>query len=1060
MKKLLILLVIFLSISDICNAQAGRWRKLIDAATFEIYANPHNYNTLFAGGEGRVVYRSYDRGETWDTLVIGYRGGSAVLNNVLVHPHDTNVVIIGGLLFGDVRRSTNHGDDWEIVLQENFSVSLNGKALMMDEINPDNLYIGEYGTGRIYKSTDRGATWDSISRVKQFIKYYDDEGNVKDTLYPVRIGSLGIRPDSSNIILCNTTDGEVHMSTDYGVTWDFKDRLTMPGLDRTDCEITRLTFSDLDPLTGYAVITYLFSGNVPNGGLHKTTDGGYNWDLIALPDTSMWAVAVRSYNNSEEVFVGGYTEDFYDPSSAYVQGAGVIRRSQDGGKTWIPVDRNIDWKIEYPLLNNSLKDIHFPDPDHGYAVGEGGLIFKNEDGNREWNYISQTLSDDFNTVFFSSENIGFVAGENGVLYKSTNGGFIWSKKNSATSFTLNDIVFIDQFTGIAVGNNGTITRTLDEGETWLKSEVPDIQDSLKTVFFINNTTGYAGGEGGTILKTEDAGLSWIEVTNNLAETVNSLFFIDETNAFLCGNDGLLARTENSGSSWEFLDAPEIKNYNGIFFTDKNTGYAVGDEGRIIYTTDGGDTWDIMFSDTFRDINSIFFSTPEVGYATCDLRTILQTQTAGYDWRTQETDPPAESNFNAVFNNFEANTFIVGDEGKIFYKGFESTSWTMQNSGTEDNLYAVFITDTTNGYVCGDNGVILRTANLGNEWAELSSGVNTKLNAIHFLEYNHGFACGDAGVLLKTTDAGSSWQTLNSGTNENLNTIFHSDTNTVYAAGNNGTFLKSTDGGNTWTKLDLGITENINAIYFINNRVGYAACDGGMILKTENHAEEWHQQTTGTNEDIKSIDFGNFADGVAAGNNGTILKTTNSGINWYDRRIPDSHDDFLGINYIVEYVATEGYAVGKNGKILYYEYNGSGWKSPLIGYGPRANVWSMRYWGEPGNESIYMATEAGLFVMDNPSPVHDEERDTFEEFTVAVSPVQSLIVRYTRLKPDSEKPLEFRIANLRGDIVFSKKVVNYSKRIIENIDIPDLPTGAYICQMIEGSENSTYKIVIK
>jgi hypothetical protein len=39
---------------------------------------------MFVGGEGRVVYRSYDAGNTWDTLILGYKGGTALINNIFI----------------------------------------------------------------------------------------------------------------------------------------------------------------------------------------------------------------------------------------------------------------------------------------------------------------------------------------------------------------------------------------------------------------------------------------------------------------------------------------------------------------------------------------------------------------------------------------------------------------------------------------------------------------------------------------------------------------------------------------------------------------------------------------------------------------------------------------------------------------------------------------------------------------------------------------------------------------------------------------------------------------
>jgi len=75
MKRFIYLLIIVTILAS-CNlfSQTGTWKRILDRETFEIHANPHNFNTLFAGGNGRVVWRSYDAGKTWDSLAVLYAG--------------------------------------------------------------------------------------------------------------------------------------------------------------------------------------------------------------------------------------------------------------------------------------------------------------------------------------------------------------------------------------------------------------------------------------------------------------------------------------------------------------------------------------------------------------------------------------------------------------------------------------------------------------------------------------------------------------------------------------------------------------------------------------------------------------------------------------------------------------------------------------------------------------------------------------------------------------------------------------------------------------------------
>ena len=387
MRRYIYTIAMLLIIPLTLFSQSNEWRRLIARPTYDIAVNPYNYNTVFAGGEGRIVYRSYDAGQTWDTIVIGYKSGATLFNNVYINPADTNVVLIGGLKFGDIRRSTDQGDTWEIVLQKDYPIATNGKAIVMQPDNPNIYYLGNYQNGAIFKSWDMGKTWDSISTVARVMT----DSQATDFEHPLAsdfayIGSMGIRHDSVNIVLTNSTSGRIYMSHDSGYTWKYITTLTYPDTAQGDCEITRVVFTDRDPLTGYAVITYVISAlNSNNGGLYKTTDGGYNWDLIAFKDTSMWAVATREYEGVDEIFMGGYTLSYWDPEPYKVPGVNLVYRSVDGGKSWHSYENKIDWVIDEPQYGPrgnvwSMRFFGPPGFEKLYMASEAGLFVLDQPG--------------------------------------------------------------------------------------------------------------------------------------------------------------------------------------------------------------------------------------------------------------------------------------------------------------------------------------------------------------------------------------------------------------------------------------------------------------------------------------------------------------------------------------------------------------------------------------------------------------------------------------------------------------------------------------------------------
>ncbi|MBL7998662.1 MAG: hypothetical protein JNL32_08510 [Candidatus Kapabacteria bacterium] len=336
------------------TAQQG-WRRLLDERCYGIAINPKNPNTIYVGGESRIIYRSYTAGRTWDTLVVEFEAGSTQFTNILVHPVDTNVVFVGGIRFGNLRRNIKMGEgDWEVVLETGNNMTFSGEAVVFDPTDSlgFRMYAAEFQRGMIYRSTNRGRSWDTLSRLPA------DSGFTPPRV--PRVCSITVRPDSSNVIFVGCTSSKIFRSNDGGRTWRLVQKLVNTELN--DTEVPQILFSSTTPMVGYAVATYFYYRYRPNGGMYQTTDGGETWKLLAFADTSLWAIAARPFGAGNELFVGGYT-DFFEADTV-VAGARVLRRSTDDGKTWIINDDYVPWDtvqttnvfaMRYAGSGNSLK---------------------------------------------------------------------------------------------------------------------------------------------------------------------------------------------------------------------------------------------------------------------------------------------------------------------------------------------------------------------------------------------------------------------------------------------------------------------------------------------------------------------------------------------------------------------------------------------------------------------------------------------------------------------------------------------------------------------------------
>src|SRR5574338_302053 len=113
-----------------------------------------------------------------------------------------------------------------------------------------------------------------------------------------------------------------------------------------------LTFIDLN--YGFAV-GYM-------GAIIKTTDGGYNWIILAS-ETVNHLFGVHFTDSNTGTVVGNN---------------GTILRTSDGGETWIP---------QVSGTTVLLRSVFFSDSEHGTIVGNNGKILHTSDGGNHW--ISQ-----------------------------------------------------------------------------------------------------------------------------------------------------------------------------------------------------------------------------------------------------------------------------------------------------------------------------------------------------------------------------------------------------------------------------------------------------------------------------------------------------------------------------------------------------------------------------------------------------------------------------------------------------------------------------------------------
>ncbi|HKZ81211.1 MAG TPA: hypothetical protein VJ124_23275 [Pyrinomonadaceae bacterium] len=331
-----------------------------------------------------------------------------------------------GAASGGVWKSVNGGTTYKPVFDKQPVQSIGAVT-----IDPNNSKVVWAGTGEawtrnsvsigdgIYKSVDGGDNWTNmgLKESERIAKIIVDPRN-SNTVYACVPGKLW--SDSEERGLFKTTDG--------GNSW--VKILNGPNLS-TGCSM--ISINKQAPQTIYAGMwdfrrqgwTFRSGGDGPNApsgsGLFRSTDGGSSWTELddktakGLPSKPWGRVAVTVAPSKGNV-VYAFIEAEPPKNGLY--------RSDDGGQTWIALDRSqpMLWRPFY--FANLIVD---PTNENRIYKPDGPLIVS-DDGGKSFSNISGGAHGDFHDVWINPGNSDqLITGDDGGIWYSYDAGNRWWK---------------------------------------------------------------------------------------------------------------------------------------------------------------------------------------------------------------------------------------------------------------------------------------------------------------------------------------------------------------------------------------------------------------------------------------------------------------------------------------------------------------------------------------------------------------------------------------------------------------------------------------------------------
>lgn len=249
--------------------------------------DPSDHMAIYLNSDAAGLLYSYDGGESW---MKANQLGNARINSVAIDPKYRCTVY--ATLNNTIIKSIDCSRNWsEAYLDTRADKALTAVAVGLDDNKI--IYAGN-SAGEILKSSDSGATWQTINRVGDTVTKILVDPNSPATIY-IATKTKGIfKAESDGLTWININDG----LKDYAGAYEYRSLI----LDLSQSNSLLLA---------------------SKYGLLRSKDGGLNWEPIKLitpaGSTDIYSVAINPRNGQE----------------IYYSTASTFYKTIDGGINWV-----------------------------------------------------------------------------------------------------------------------------------------------------------------------------------------------------------------------------------------------------------------------------------------------------------------------------------------------------------------------------------------------------------------------------------------------------------------------------------------------------------------------------------------------------------------------------------------------------------------------------------------------------------------------------------------------------------------------------------------------------